>query len=226
MGTGCAFTCPDPPTTTGPTGGDGCSPTLQNCFDGEKCMPWANDGGIYWNATRCSALASDPAQLDEPCTVEGSDVSGVDDCDIGLVCWRVNPKTNEGICAQMCNAVPGEPTCPGDQVCSAPYGTVFPLCVPPCDPLAPDCSDGDGCHPAGLAYGCLPPRPAGTLGAACPTRAACEAGLVCIAAENLDACENEAEACCTTYCDTAAPGCAGCTAFFNFEGAPTTGYCP
>ncbi|MEX1364969.1 MAG: hypothetical protein AB1Z98_17710, partial [Nannocystaceae bacterium] len=30
-----------------------CSLFAQDCPDGEKCMPWANDGGDAWNATIC-----------------------------------------------------------------------------------------------------------------------------------------------------------------------------
>ena len=33
----------------------------QDCPPGEKCMPWANDGGGAWNATRCSPVADNPA---------------------------------------------------------------------------------------------------------------------------------------------------------------------
>jgi hypothetical protein len=30
-----------------------CDQWAQDCPPGEKCMPWANDGGSSWNATRC-----------------------------------------------------------------------------------------------------------------------------------------------------------------------------
>ena len=30
-----------------------CNQWVQDCPEGEKCMPWANDGGSAWNATRC-----------------------------------------------------------------------------------------------------------------------------------------------------------------------------
>jgi hypothetical protein len=64
-----------------------CDLWKQDCPPGEKCMPWANDGGGSWNATRCTPLAEDPRQPGEPCTVEGSGVSGRDDCDIRAMCW-------------------------------------------------------------------------------------------------------------------------------------------
>ncbi len=35
----------------------------QDCPEGEKCMPWANDGGGSWNATRCSPLDPNPSAV-------------------------------------------------------------------------------------------------------------------------------------------------------------------
>lgn len=64
-------------------GGTGfeCDVFAQDCPPGEKCVPWANDGGGVWNATRCSPVDDDPAAPGEPCTVEGGPTSGIDDCD-------------------------------------------------------------------------------------------------------------------------------------------------
>ena len=72
-------------------------------------MPWANDGGDEWNATRCSPIADVPTQVGELCMVEGSGTSGIDDCDQGLVCWQVDPDTNVGVCHALCE--PGLPGC-------------------------------------------------------------------------------------------------------------------
>ena len=79
-----------------------CDIEAQDCPEGEKCMPWANDGGDEWNGTRCSPIAKDPGPLGGPCLAEGSGTSGIDDCDLGLVCWQVDPKTNQGVCHAMC----------------------------------------------------------------------------------------------------------------------------
>src|SRR6187431_2409029 len=54
-----------------------CDGWAQDCQAGEKCMPWANDGGMTWNAMRCSPLAPDPALAGEACTVEGAAFSGI-----------------------------------------------------------------------------------------------------------------------------------------------------
>ncbi len=46
-----------------------CDLWSQDCPPGEKCMPWANDGGNTWNATRCTPIDDDPRSVGEPCTV-------------------------------------------------------------------------------------------------------------------------------------------------------------
>src|SRR5687768_13175994 len=35
-------------------GGEQCDLWAQDCARGSKCMPWAFDGGVHWNGTRCS----------------------------------------------------------------------------------------------------------------------------------------------------------------------------
>src|SRR5262245_46725118 len=44
-----------------------CDAWAMDCPRGEKCMPWANDGGSEWNATRCSPLDPDPAHPGDQC---------------------------------------------------------------------------------------------------------------------------------------------------------------
>ena len=79
-----------------------CSTFAQDCPPGFKCMPWASDGGNSWNATRCVPIAPDPNAPGEPCTVEGSGVSGLDDCDGISMCWEVDPDAVEGHCVSIC----------------------------------------------------------------------------------------------------------------------------
>jgi hypothetical protein len=152
---------PWPPGFIGdPDGGPGsieCDIWAQNCPPGEKCMPWADDGGVSWNATRCSPLAPDPAQTGESCTVEGSGVSGIDTCDAASMCWNVDPETNEGTCIAFCVGTENNPICtePG-HVCSVHNDGVLILCVPKCDPIAQDCPDGDACYPVDQAFVCMP----------------------------------------------------------------------
>ena len=52
---GVIFILPD----DGGTGVFECDLWGQDCPDGEKCMPWASNGGT-WNATRCSPVVDSP----------------------------------------------------------------------------------------------------------------------------------------------------------------------
>src|SRR5687768_4646140 len=119
-----------------------CDPFAQDCPDGEKCMPWANDGGDDWNATRCSAIEARPAQVGEACVVQDSAVSGVDDCDLGLVCAFVDPTTLEGTCVAMCGGSQADPICARGDTCLIAFDGVITLCLPACDPLLDDCALG------------------------------------------------------------------------------------
>ena len=96
----------DQPGYTGP--GD-CDPYAQDCPDGEKCLPYDPMGTGVWSSTRCSAVADDPAGLDEPCTMPDVSVGGEDTCDVGLVCWDLSG--NNGVCAEMCGCGNLSPTC-------------------------------------------------------------------------------------------------------------------
>jgi hypothetical protein len=105
-------------------------------------MPWANDGGGAWNAAKCTPIADDPAQAGEPCHMEGSVYSGVDDCDLGAVCFDVDLETLEGICRPLCSGSNGYLTCddPNYQ-CSVSSDARIPLCVPICNSFTQDCPE-------------------------------------------------------------------------------------
>ncbi len=144
-------------------GGIGCNLFRQNCYDdSEKCMPWANDGGGQWNSTRCSPVADNPGQPGDPCTVEGNALSGIDDCDIGMMCWDVDPATNAGTCVSMCNSnqCNPDPSCEDPSTtCAIAYDGNIALCLPTCDPLMPDCSPEQGCYETANGSFCLPDAP-------------------------------------------------------------------
>jgi hypothetical protein len=209
---------PPPDTTSGPddTGGfifDGfdesrtvieCDMFLQDCPPGEKCMPWANDGGEVWNATRCSPVADDPAGVGEPCMVEGSGTSGIDSCDYGAMCWDVDPETNEGTCVPFCMGEETNPTCPEGSVCAISNEGVLILCLPTCDPLLQSCPDGQACVPWSDTFICVPHESegAGGPGDPCEFVDACEPGLVCMT-ELVPDCM--AAGCCTALCDLTDP---------------------
>lgn len=223
-GTGCTFTCPPPPPP--PPGGGTC-----NCPEGEKCMPWANDGGMEWTGIRCSPVANNPGQPGDPCTVEGNQWIGVDDCDVDAMCWVTDHETNQGTCIGFCSWF-GSGPCDEDYECQAqPGDLMLPICVPICDPTAPDCPDGMGCFPGGASFTCQPAAQRRLpVGAPCPDPLLCEAGAMC--AFGLDCGQGPGEGCCATVCDTTLPDpCplpTTCTPWFGEAGSPQwdhVGYC-
>ncbi|MEM7153814.1 MAG: hypothetical protein AAF799_13280 [Myxococcota bacterium] len=232
-GTGCTFTCPPqpPPSTTG-GGGGFCNLVDQNCPEGEKCMPWANDGGMIWNSIRCSPVADNPGQPGDPCTVEGSQWSGIDDCDVGMMCFGVDPKTNEGYCVSLCPGGGGA-QCETAQECEIQPGDLgLPICVPSCDPTAPDCGEGEGCFPGGSSFTCQPAAKMRlAVGTPCADPNTCEAGSMCAFA-GLDCGQAAGEGCCAQVCDIGqpdpCPDAQACLPWFGGAGAPQwahVGYC-
>lgn len=191
-----------------PYGGSGeCDPYAQDCADGERCVPWANDGGNNWNSTICSALVAMPDQLGDACTAENSGVSGVDSCDAGLMCFGVDAETNIGECIELCGCGPAQGTCTGEgTVCTITNGGELPICLPTCDPLLPAeeslCSDGFGCYLAGGNFQCAPDA-SGDLGAygdPCEFINACDSGLACLGTASQPACGSDV-GCCAPTCD-------------------------
>jgi Ca-activated chloride channel family protein len=105
-----------------------CDLFAQDCMEGEKCMPWANDGGPLHNATRCSPVDPDPGQAGEPCSVEGSGVSGIDDCALGSMCWDVDAQ-GEGTCVAMCGGSAEAPLCDSGFWCYQGNDGALSLCL-------------------------------------------------------------------------------------------------
>ena len=173
----------------------------QDCPEGERCVPWANDGGT-WNATRCSPIMREPNAVGEACEVEGDAVSGLDSCDLGLMCWDVDPASGVGTCEALCGGTEGNPTC-GDPSteCTVFVEHVLPLCLQLCDPLIQDCADpSHTCIPSGGAFTCAP-LPAGggaAHGSQCDNLNDCAPGLFCVA-DAVAGCDGPG--CCTTVCD-------------------------
>jgi hypothetical protein len=179
-----------------------CSIWSEDCPAGEKCMPWSHDDEPTWNATRCSPIADEPVALGEPCTVEDSGVSGIDDCDLHSMCWDVDPETNEGTCVSFCTGSEESPICidPGRD-CRISNDGVLALCLPGCDPIAQDCPIGDGCFPDADLFWCLPDRQFPTTGDPCADF--CSPGLACIDDDRVPNCM--AEACCSELCRVGDP---------------------
>ncbi|MEM7151658.1 MAG: hypothetical protein AAF799_02405 [Myxococcota bacterium] len=185
-----------------------CDMFVQDCPKGETCMPWANDGGAVWNSTRCAPLPPTPDAIGETCTVEGSGVSGIDSCELGSVCWNVDPTTNFGECVAVCGGDESSPTCADGDHCRLSNEGAIILCLPTCNPLAAECDDGQVCVPDyGGLWTCVPgvstPFEAGQP---CDFDNVCEAGSICVDAELSDACVGN-EGCCAALCDLEFPTC-------------------
>ncbi|MCH9684851.1 MAG: ribulose phosphate epimerase [Deltaproteobacteria bacterium] len=190
-----------------------CDIFAQDCPDGEKCMPWSNDGGA-WNATRCSPIAENPGQPGDECAVEGSGTSGIDDCDVGVMCWDVDGETNMGTCVAMCTGDAANPICEDpDTTCSIANDGAIVLCLPVCDPLLQDCPEGQACYPVAEDWVCGPDASGemGTYGDPCEFINVCDPGLICLGAAATPNCQG-AGGCCTEVCDISDPaGDAQCT---------------
>jgi hypothetical protein len=190
---------------TNPLGGGAieCDIFAQDCPDGEKCMPWANDGGSSWNATQCSPLDPAPVPIGGDCTVEGSGVSGIDNCELGAMCWSVDPETNMGYCIEMCSCSPDTPVCEtANTVCNISNGGVLALCLPVCNPNDPAaCPDGDVCVPSGDYFFCAPDASGeqGAAGDPCEFINVCDPGLFCASAAAVPGCVG-AQGCCSSFC--------------------------
>lgn len=179
----------------------------QNCPLGEKCMPWANDGGNSWNATRCVPIVDDPDAVGEPCAVEGGPTSGLDTCGLGAMCWDVDPETGEGTCTAMCIGSPEEPVCmdPNDW-CSISGDGAITLCFPWCDPLAQDCPEGQACYGVNDVFSCVPDAggDTGAPGDACEYINVCDPGNFCANADAVPDCPGNV-GCCSPFCDLTDP---------------------
>jgi hypothetical protein len=194
----------------GGLGGVECDVWSQDCPDGEKCAPWANDGGNSWNATRCVPVAPDPKQPGDPCTTDGSDVSGNDDCQLGAMCFAVNPESNSGICVSFCEGSAQNPVCSdANQQCNISNDGVLVLCLNTCDPILQDCASGDqplGCYPVNDDFLCWPDFSfdLGAVGDPCEYFNVCDVGLYCAAASAVPNCI-AGTGCCTEFCDVTDP---------------------
>ena len=219
---------PPPPTSDDDTSGVGfvgnsevganneCSTYKQDCPEDEKCMPWANNGGTSWNATKCTPLDANPADLGDPCTVEESGVSGVDNCKRHTMCWNVDPETLEGECIGLCMGSEFEPTCEDDfAACETTSDGTLSLCVSPCHPLDQDCSPGNTCIPDDDDFSCifLPDEDeVGVYGDPCEYANACALGLYCADATVVPGCEGP-QGCCQHFCDLEQPAATQCIGY-------------
>jgi hypothetical protein len=201
-----------------------CDPWQQDdCPTGEKCVPYAREGGS-WDANKCVPVLGDQA-VGEPCEYAGL-MEATDNCDAGSICWNVDAEGN-GVCEALCWGSPQEPMCPPSSECLISGSGVISLCIPQCDPIMQNCEAGLGCYWTGGAFNCVTAIEDIPAGQPCGFINDCAIGLMCIATEFLPDCEGAS--CCTPYCDATlgdgpcevVPGTT-CTEFF--ESRPPPGY--
>lgn len=174
-----------------------CSVFEQDCPRGQKCAAWADDAQ-GWNATKCVPVDPDPAAVGDACTTQGSSTSGIDDCELGALCWYPDGEL-QGECFGYCQGTPRAPICPQAHQCVADAA----VCLPHCDPLGDDCGPGV-CILSGGYWRCLPDasRPGATHGTPCPVVNGCPTGMLCIDASFHSSCAGAS--CCSTICALAA----------------------
>ncbi len=224
----CGFLCPEDVKD----GGE-CDPWAQDCPAGQKCSAFADDGSTAWNSTKCVDVIGDPDLPGDACTVEGSGVSGIDSCDVGVMCWDVDPNTNQGVCVALCTGTAEAAVCEAGFSCAI-ANDVLNLCLPDCDPLAQDCPGDDLCLPSDDHFLCVLDA-GGEEGQAfdpCEFGNVCDKGLYCFDTEYASECDPSADGCCLPFCDLSAPECPGvgqeCQAWFPGAAPPgleNVGFC-
>lgn len=178
-----------------------------DCPDGFKCTI---DGSI--GATQCAPIVPRPKQLSEPCTVTGTAQSGIDDCDLGLLCWDADDQ-GHGTCIGLCNEDNGEFTCQDPSaVCTGLtcQSCAVSLCLVPCNPLLHECGPGQTCTPDNTTFICAPDASGdqGVIHDACEFINSCDDGLFCINISEAPAdCDAKATGCCEPFCDLDQPKC-------------------
>ena len=199
-----------------------CAPWLQDCDDGQKCVPsWP-----YLDWTECTALSPDPAPAGAPCESSNDEPGGYDTCDGWSMCWDLDPDTGTGTCVPFCVEGRAGPVCPAGLRCYMAVYDAVSICLPPCDPLAPDCGEGEGCFAHDTAVGtvefycrrALAPADL-SPGTPCSDDLDCAPGQHC-GLHGAQVCGAPDDGCCSPYCDAEDPGAdAACAAALGLPAA-------
>ena len=201
-----------------------CDPFLQDCPEGEKCVPYGSTGG-NWDANKCVAVTGSGAAGDT-CTYGGV-VEATDDCDENTHCWDVMDVDGMaiGVCTEFCTGTADDPVCPPDTSCLIANDGSINMCIQTCDPLLQDCGAGLACFWANNDFNCIFTTQDIPLGEPCGFINDCAPGLGCLSAEVMPNCNGSA--CCGSFCDLTAADCpqegTECTEFFE-EGMAPPGY--
>ena len=175
----------------GPGGGE-CSFFLQDCNEGEKCVPWSQLPDLVPDEIRCCPVQQPMVEAGDICSVAGYLGSCLDNCAPGTMCLDIDGD-GEGVCQKMCEGSEEQPECPQqDDTCFIYYSGV-PLCFRTCDPLVQDCPADKGCYPDAIAEGgtgflCMPTVGDNGLGDYCWLLSACNPGMICATAHSSTNC--------------------------------------
>jgi hypothetical protein len=186
-----------------------CDLYADGCPEGEKCTPYASNGGVDRDATKCISVAESPAQLDDACTVESWIASGLDDCARGLFCAVYDPIALIGRCMAICHADPDETdlVCFDPEArCVGPIDALPRLCATDCDPFGVDCPEGQACYRIGDHFTCLDDvsGDGGDYGDRCLFTNDCSPAMLCADPPEFFECPH-LDGCCTPFCDTRLP---------------------
>lgn len=203
-----------------------CDPWEQDCPDGEKCVPYSNDGGPAWNANKCVPITGDGVAGDS-CIWSGI-VEGTDDCGSESICWDATDVEGQlvGVCKSFCGGTKDAPLCEPGTSCNILNDGTINLCLPTCDPLLQDCEEGLACYWANTDFNCVNTTQDIPTGEPCGYLNDCAAGNLCTDAAALPSCNGDA--CCAPFCDIANPNCDAivgteCVTFFD-EGLAPPGF--
>lgn len=167
-----------------------CDIFLQDCPEGEKCVPQG------FSDRACVPVPAEPIPPGEPCDVQFD----ADPCDATSWCFA-DPSRDSGTCTPQCTGDASDPVCPDDMICVIDDESIVAYCAPPCDPFADACGTMT-CQPTPHGFGCLPSGMRHD-GDECSQHDSCEAGLGCLARRPvLECCSG---LCCASYCDDAHP---------------------
>lgn len=178
-----------------------CGLWTQDCAEGQACRPWSNDGSGEWNAARCGPVVPRPNQIGESCYAEGGGASGIDSCDVGSMCWNVDPRTWIGECVELCDVNEGPPCADPSRSCVSANGGLLPLCLLDCDPIGQSCSVGENCYPIDGGFVCMPEG--APMEVEDQLHTMCPQGMFDANADQDPTCSGEL--CCTPFCDLTAP---------------------
>lgn len=202
-----------------------CDPTIQDCPPEQKCSAVSDQPGDPWGINTCVPATGD-SQVGDPCEIENGKYTGLDNCDVGLICLLTDDEGKGGACVEFCDV---NSSCPKTGAKCVVYNDgSLPICLTDCDPLVQDCPEGQACYNSGgenfvcFKESAMPGE--GGPGASCTYINQCQQGSFCGAAASVANCGAES-GCCTPYCpvsEGAAPCQEGeeCVAFFAEGSAP------